>query len=104
VNPDAEIVVNGETVGYGARGMDAALLAMRVGRISISDLRSLARALGDDPAALDILGAIEAAENLRAAHAWECGCDRPGSPICEWDYGGALLASFEFDEEVIEWP
>jgi hypothetical protein len=77
------------------------------GRISISDTRTLARSYADphSPAALALLDIIEAAEELRASHRQDCGCDFPGSPVCQWPRPeGRLLASFEFDEAVIEWP
>lgn len=70
-------------------------------RISISDARALARRhpgeLGDACLAL-----IDVAESLRREHADECGCDWPGTGFCSWPRSdGHLLASFDFDEEVI---
>lgn len=72
-------------------------------RISISDARSLARGYDEgDPLREALLALIDAAESLRRVHEDDCGCDAPGQfAICAWPAGdGALLARFDFDEEV----
>lgn len=79
-------------------------LEMHRGKISISDLRTLARSLGE-PEGDGLLDAIRGAENLRLVHREDCGCDHPGAGSCEWPRPeGLLLAAFEFDEIVIAWP
>ena len=70
--------------------------------ISISATRTMARrypyALGTHLHAL-----IDAAETLQRLHRDECGCGRPGTVACLWPQPeGRLLASFDFDEEVVE--
>ncbi len=69
--------------------------------ISISDLRTLGRERHDLQDAM--LALLEGAEELRADHAADCGCDRPGNPACcSWPPAdGQLLARFDFDEEVV---
>jgi hypothetical protein len=70
--------------------------------ISISATRTMARrypyAVGTQLHAL-----IDAAETLRRLHEADCGCDRPGTVRCLWPPAdGGLVASFDFDEEVVE--
>ena len=68
--------------------------------ISIADARSSARAFPE--LAPHLLTLIDAAEALRRIHESECGCTRPGSPVCWWSGpDGRLLASFDFDEVTV---
>jgi hypothetical protein len=68
--------------------------------ISIADARASAREFPE--LAPHLLALIDAAEGLRREHDVECGCTRPGSPVCWWSGpDGRLLAAFEFDEVTV---